>query len=167
VRLLPGDLRHKPIVLLAALILAGCGGDGSSEPQVVRGNGYRFQAPSGWEVTRTLRQAAAADGEIDRVEVTTFRLMRPYRPALFAAAAKELDGVAGKLARELKGKVTSEGTVRVFGRPSRTYRISYDGRTQELTFVLDGRREYQLLCRREADGGRDACAMLVRTFALA
>jgi hypothetical protein len=154
-------------VLLVVLILAGCGGGGKREPQVVRGNGYRFEAPGGWNVTRTVRQAAASDGDVDRVEVTTFRLMRTYKPTLFVAAARELDGVARKLARELKGTVAGKGTVRVDGRRSRTYRIDYEGKTQELTFVLDGRREYQLLCRRDGDGDREACIRLVRTFALA
>jgi hypothetical protein len=153
-------------VLGALLILAGCGGAGAEKSQVVAGNGYRFDAPGAWEVTRTVRKTAASDGDVDRVEVTTFRLMRAYRPALFEAAAKELDGVAAQLARELKGKVTGKNTIRVDGRRSRTYRIEYDGNMQELTFVLDRRREFQLLCRRDAEGDRDACVQLVETFAV-
>ena len=153
-------------MLGALLILAGCGGAGAEKSQVVAGNGYRFDAPGGWEVTRTARQTAAADGDVDRVEVTTFRLMRAYRPALFAAAAKELDAVATQLARELKGKVVGKNSISVGGRRSRTYRIEYDEKMQELTFVLQGRREFQLLCRRDVDGDRDACRQLVETFVL-
>jgi hypothetical protein len=84
------------------LILAACGGRGDEASQVVRGDGYRFDAPGEWSVERTARSAAAADGDVDRVEVTTFPLMRVYRPAMFGAASKELDRVPAMLARWLK-----------------------------------------------------------------
>jgi hypothetical protein len=135
--------------------------------QIVRGDGYRFAAPSDWPVERTQRTTAAARGEVDRVQVTTFRLVKRYRPALFAAAAVELDGAAAKLAHALRGHVVHTATVRAAGRRARQYRIAYGDRTQELTFVLDGRREYQLLCRRAADAADDVCRRLVRSFELA
>lgn len=130
------------------------------------GNGYTFAAPAAWKVKRTARTVSAEDGDVDRVQVTTFRLVKPYRPALFAAAAKELDRVAAELARRLDGKIASAKTLDVADRKVRTYRIDYDGKTQQLTFVLDGRREYQLLCRRDSDGGDEACQLLVSSFAL-
>jgi hypothetical protein len=117
-------------------------------------------------VKRTARTVSAEDGDVDRVQVTTFRLVKPYRPAMFAAAAKELDGVAAELAKRLHGKIASAKTLEVADRKVRTYRVVYNGRTQQLTFVLDGRHEYQLLCRRDTDGEDDACQLLVSSFAL-
>ena len=151
------------------LIVAGCGGGGAAQEhrQVVRGDGFRFDAPAGWTVTRSARRVAAAAGDIDRVEVTTFRLVKAYRPALFAAATGELDRVAAQLARQLRGRVAAEETVRVDGRAARSYRIEYAEKAQEITFLLEGRREYQLLCRRDANGSRDACAALVTSFRFA
>ena len=94
-RLLPRACPAKPVVLTVALILAGCGGESAEEPpQIVRGQGYSYAAPAGWEVKRSAKTTAAEEGDVDRVQVTTFRLVKPYRPALFAAASKELDRVA-------------------------------------------------------------------------
>jgi hypothetical protein len=158
----------KPVVLVTVLILAGCGGGGRTEPstQTVQGAGYRFEAPAGWTVTRLTDGAAAASGSIDRVEVRTFKLVRPYDVRRFHAAARELDSVISKLATQLDGKVTSRRTVRVGGRKSRSYTIAYDGKLQQITFVLQGRHEHQLLCRRGASGDDEACRALLATFAL-
>jgi hypothetical protein len=166
-RLLPRACPAKPVVLTVALILAGCGGGGAEKPpQVLRGNGFTFAAPAGWDVKRTARTVAAEDGDVDRVQVTTFRLVKPYRPVLFAAAAKELDRVAEQLATQLKGRLVARSTVTAGGRKARSYRIDLDGTSQEITFVLRGRDEFQLLCRRDDDGDGAACRQLVRTFAL-
>src|SRR5215831_21120204 len=72
-RSFPGPRRAKPY-LVVALILAGCGGGGSTNWQQVQGNGFVFNAPSGW----TVDGAAATNGDVDRVEVVVFRLVRPY-----------------------------------------------------------------------------------------
>jgi hypothetical protein len=167
-RSFPLRWRAKPAVLLVALILAGCGGAGKSKPQAqtVHGSGFQFAAPAGWSVTRTKRAVAAESGDIDRVEVRTFRLVKPYRPQLFAAAARELDAVVTKIAEQLSGRVTSTQTIRVAGRRARAYRIVYDGKVQELTFVLVGPVEHQLLCRRAANSTDEACRQLVRSFVL-
>jgi hypothetical protein len=132
----------------------------------VGGNGFTFAAPAGWEVKRSARTVAAEDGDVDRVQVTTFRLVKPYRPALFAAASRELDRVAEQLADRLKGRLTTRRTITVAGRKARQYVIDHDGTSQEITFVLRGRNEYQLLCRREDDGDGAACRLLVDRFAL-
>ncbi len=173
-RLLPGVRPYKPAAAAGALwaavalILAGCGRGGAEEAsQVVRGDGYRFDAPREWNVERTGRSAAAAEGEVDRVEVTTFPLLKAYRPAMFGAASKELDRAAAKLARRLHGKLAWMTTVRAAGRDARSYRIDYNGKAQEITFVLHGRREFQLICRRAAGGDRSACRALLSSFALA
>jgi hypothetical protein len=155
------------LLLTVVVILAGCGGAGAEKtPQLVRGPGFHFGAPDGWDVRRSARTVAAEHGDVDRVQVTRFRLAKRYEPALFAAATRELDRVAEQLARRLGGRVVSRKTVVVDHRNSRWYRIEYNGRVHEITFVLDGRREYELLCRREKDGDDAACRTLVRTFAL-
>jgi hypothetical protein len=132
----------------------------------VRGTGYRFEAPLGWKVTHDQGTTAAASGAIDRVEVRTFTLARAYREALFAAAVRELDSASERIAEQLDGRVTSRRTARVAGRKVRAYTIDYDGKIAEITFLLDGKREYQLLCRRAASGDGVACRQLVESFAL-
>jgi hypothetical protein len=110
---------------------------------------------------------AAVDGDVNRVEVVRFTLEKPYTPALFGAAARELDSVASRLAAQLNGKVTSSSTSEVGGRKVRSYTIDYgSGKTQQITFVLEGDNEFQLLCRRDANASNDPCAQLVSTFVL-
>jgi len=123
-------------------------------------------APADWSVVRKGSSVAAVDGDVNRVEVLRFTLEKPYRPALFAAAARELDGVAGRLAGQLSGKVSSSTTSQVGGRKARSYTIDYDDKTQEIAFVLQGDNEYQLLCRRDESSPNDPCAQLFSTFAL-
>ena len=147
-------------MLVLALILAGCGGAGNSNWQQVQGSGFRFQAPAGW----TVAGATASNGPIDRVQVNEFRLVHVYVPAKQAATAKELDGVADRLAEQLKGKVVSRRTLKVAGLDARTYAIHHKGLTEEFTFVLSGRHEYELLCRRAAGADDTACRKLVTSF---
>lgn len=149
-------------------ILAGCGGGTRSQsPQRLDGNGFTFAAPDGWEVARKGERLWATGGASDLVSVQVFRLTHPYRPELFAEATGELDQVAGELARGLAGRVTESRTVTVAGHRARQYVVAYRGLVQEVTFVLVGRREYQLLCRREAKGDGGACDQLVSSFRLA
>lgn len=157
-----------PVAILGAVILAGCGGGGTSEPstQTVQGTGFRFDAPPGWLVTHGKDLSAATSGAVNRIEVRTFKLSRPYEASRFRAASRELDSVIARIASQLEGHVTSRRTVRVDGRRSRSYVISYDGKTQEITFVLRGRQEHQLLCRRLANGDDAPCKGLLSSFAL-
>ena len=107
------------------------------------------------------------NGSVDRVEVLRFRLEKRYRPALFAAAAHELDGVAARLAGQLGGRLADQATSQVDGRKARTYTIEYGpGKTQQIAFVLDGRDEFQLLCRRASSATDADCARLFASFAL-
>ncbi len=145
---------------MLALILAGCGGGGNSSWQQVQGSGFRFQAPAGWTVAGT----AASNGPIDRVQVNAFRLLRPYAHARQAAAARELDSVAARLAQQLKGKVSSRRTLEVGGLDARSYAIDHNALTEEITFVLQARREYELLCRRAQGADDSACRELVASF---
>jgi hypothetical protein len=52
------------------------------------------------------------------------------------------------------------------GIKSHVWRIKTGDALDEYTFVLTGRREYELLCHRPASGGDEACAQLVSTFRL-
>jgi hypothetical protein len=152
--------------LLAVLILAGCGGSGSSKSQTVKGDGFSFEAPAGWTVLSKSGSTAASSGALDRLQVSTFRLEKDYHPALFVAASKELDRAADGLATQLDGKVTSRSTVDVAGRKARSYTIEFDGKTEEIVFVLDGKTEYELLCRRATSGSTATCEQLFSSFAI-
>lgn len=154
------------MLLALVAILAGCGGSSGPKTQIVRGGGYRFAAPGGWKVKRSASGASASRGDVDLVGVSTFRLQKPFRPELFAAASKELDRVAARLAAQLGGRVGASETVRAAGRDARSYRLEVGDRLEQVTFVLRGRREYQLLCRRSAKGSDDVCRTMVRSFAL-
>src|SRR5262245_46584807 len=128
-RSFPVRFGAKPVVLVSLLILSGCGGGGANEPstQTVQGAGYRFEAPAGWTVTHARDTAAAVSGDVNRVEVRTFELVRPYEARRFAAATRELDSVISRIAAQLHGQVTSRRTLVVDGRRSRSYVIAYDG----------------------------------------
>ena len=123
----------------------------------MRGSGFTIEVPEGWSVTRPHGAVAARRGG-SLVSVTRFPLLRPYDAGKFAAAAKELDGLAGRLAKRAGATVSKRETVTVAGRKVRAY--EYGGR--RIGFVLVGRREYQLFCVHAAD----ACDLLFRTFTL-
>jgi hypothetical protein len=152
--------------LVAVLILAGCGGSGSSKSQTVRGDGFSFGAPAGWTIVSKSGSTAASNGPVDRLQVLTFRLEKDYHPALFAAASKELDRAANDLATQLGGRVTSRSTANVAGRKARSYTIEFDGKTEQIVFVLDGRTEYELLCRRVSSGSSATCDQLFSSFVI-
>jgi hypothetical protein len=123
----------------------------------VRGPGFTFEVPQGWKVS-TPRNAVVAKQGSGLVSVTRFALLKAYDPAKFAEAARELDRVAAQLAKQAGGSLDSKETATVADRKTRTYRY---GDTR-IGFVLDGRREYQLLCRNAGD----ACDLLFSSFAL-
>jgi hypothetical protein len=158
-RSFPRVVRAKPL-LVAALILAGCGGGGNGKWQQVQGNGFSYDAPASWVVDGS----AATSGAVDRVEVLVFRLLRPYARDRRAAVGRELDRDAANLARQLKGSVSSRSWLEAGGADARSYEIAYSGRFSQITFVLDGRREFQLLCRRRAGADVSPCTQLLRSF---
>jgi hypothetical protein len=139
----------------------------------VAGPGFEISVPVGWTVQRTVR-VVGARRDSALVSVTAFTLLKPYSPALFAQVAKELDGVAAKLAARSNGKLTERATTTVDGRRIRAYRFSGRPPTgaayeERIGFVLQGKREYQLLCqaatgRGDPDG---ACALLFASFHVA
>lgn len=144
------------------LILAGCGGASSVKWQQVHGTGFSYSAPSAWSVSGS----SASNGPVDLVEAHTFRLERPYVSSRHAAAMRELDGDSASIAKQLGGKVGARAAVVVGGLRGWSYSIDYDGKTEELTFALDGRREYELLCRRLQGSSEEACTELQRTFTI-
>jgi hypothetical protein len=154
-----------PLALL--LILSGCGGGTKTTPvstRVVRGPGFSFSAPDGWKSSRTQHAVAASSGG-SRVSVTTYTLQKTYRPALFSAAAKELDGVAAKLAAQAGKPLAAKETIKVAGQKIRSYRFG----STHIGFVLVGKREYELLCQLPPDGhdAGGACALLFQSFSVA
>ena len=163
---LPRPFGRSAALLVAVTILAGCGGSGGGKPtQHLVGPGFRFDAPGGWRVTRGRGRVTAGAG-VELVQVATFRLLKPYSQSLFAKVEKELRvrmvAVAGQTGGALAGsQVVTTGGVR-----AHSYRVRAGTRIAQYTFVLRGRREYQLLCRRDAAKGDDACRELLRSFAI-
>jgi hypothetical protein len=174
--------RSHLIPLLLAAFTAGCGGGESAdvvvapvELQTVSGPGFTFKADPGREIARTPRSVTvlpADSGSQELESVTIFRLVKPFRPALWPQAAKELDGVAERLAASLGGEFERQPqTVRIAGLRGRRYEIGYEREgaqlRQRLTLLLSRRTEYQLLCRWESGTDTpEACAGLETSFRL-
>lgn len=166
-RIFPPTRRRKQALLVAILAVSGCGGDGDPSAQTVAGAGYRFEAPGEWVVERSGRTvSASADDGNAAVSVTSFRLVRPFRPALWRPVVRELDGVAERLASQLGAAISGRATVEIAGRRARRYDLSgARDRTQRIAFVLQGRWEYQLLCRSDSRQ-EPACQQLFASFTL-
>jgi hypothetical protein len=165
-RLIPGTSRAKQATLLCLLlILAGCGG--STRPkvrhQVVSGPGFRFQAPAGWHVARSAREASASHGS-ELVKVATFALVKPYSARLFDRVEGELAIRMQQLAAQTGGKVSASSTVTAAGIKSHAYDVTVGDHVDQYTFVLRGKREYQLLCRRRSSHGTEVCEALIASF---
>ena len=133
----------------------------------MRGDGFSFSAPRRWSVART-DKGVVARRSTALVSATRFTLLKAYDPATFDRVVVELDRTASKLAAEAGGTVTQKATTTVGSRKIRDYRYSAGGYTTRIGFVLDGKREVQLLCRarlgtEDPDG---ACGLLFRTFSL-
>ena len=173
--------RTLPIILalVVPFALVACGG-GSKQAQpsrnaVVKGVGFRFEAPPGWTAksTETAAEARRDAAGSALVSATTFTLLKPYTPALFPLAAKELDRVAAKLAAQSKSTLTESTTVTVDGRKVRAYRLTVHPASgapfdERIGFVLRGKKEYQLLCHAPVGAGDPdgACALLYSTFTI-
>jgi hypothetical protein len=134
--------------------------------QTVAGPGFSFQAPQDWTQKAFATSAEARQDASTVVSVNVLPLVKPYRFALFPRVAKELDRVASTYAASLKGTVTSRRTVDVAGRKARQYVIAHGELVDRITFVLRGKRNFQLTCRWRNDAGEpDACAQLATSFA--
>jgi predicted Zn-dependent protease len=164
-RLIPRILRRKQTLLVAALILAGCGGSGAPKAQseLVRGHGFSFKAPAGWQIVRSARGAVASHGS-ELVQVSTFPLVRPYQAALFDRVAGELALRMKSIAQETGGTLAGTKTVTAGGVKSHRFEVKVDGHVDRYTFVLIGKREYQLLCRAGTSSNGAFCDDLLTSF---
>ncbi len=154
-------------LLLAITILAGCGGSGGGKStQHVTGPGFSFDAPDGWRVARSGGRVSAGSGA-ELVQVATFRLLKPYSNALFAKVATELKVRMTAVAGQTGGRLAGAAVVTAAGIRSHSFRVEAADTIDEYTFVLRGRREYQLLCRRASSHGADVCRGLIQSFAIA
>jgi hypothetical protein len=160
--------------LLLVVAATGCGGGGGGTAtetvaaggQEVTGTGFVFRAPDVWQPTVRATSASARQSPSTLVSVVVLPLVKPYRIALFPQVTKELDRVADTYAANLKGSVSSRRTVEVAGRQAREYRIEHDDLVDVITFVLRGKRNYQLTCRwPTSDDEPDACGQLAASFA--
>jgi hypothetical protein len=133
----------------------------------VHGAGFRFSVPPGWTVRRGVGVVSAQSGKAI-VSATTFTLLKPYDPKIYAKVAAELDRNVAKLVAQAHARLTEKLTTTVAGRTVRAYRYTAGSFDTRLGFVLNGRREVQLLCRAPA-GSADpdgACSLLFRSFTL-
>jgi hypothetical protein len=154
--------------LLAGVILAGCGGSSAvhQPPQSLSGPGFRFEAPAGWRVERAKGRVTASSSP-DLVQVAAFPLLKPYSAALFTKVEKELGSRMRQIAEQTGGAVSAATTVTAGGIRAHSYQVTAGATVDEYTFVLRGLREFQLLCRRQASAGDDACKQLLTSFAVA
>jgi hypothetical protein len=171
-RLIPQTIRCKQALLLATLILAvfglaGCGGSNAGMPtqwQTVRGTGFTFEAPTGWKVERIQNRISVAQGS-ELVQVSTFPLAKAYDEKLFVPVATELRSRMQQIARQTGGKLSVKPAVVADGVRSHAFDVTAGDRVDEYTFVLSGKREYLLLCRRRSSDGPEFCGRLVTSFA--
>jgi hypothetical protein len=177
-RLIPRGLRCKQALLsasvsLAALGLPACGGSTAAESQshwqTVAGTGFTFQAPAGWKVEHAKNRVTAIQGtdlqSAELVQVATFPLMKTYDEKLFGRVATELRSRMLDIAHQTGGKLSGQRTVTADGVRSHAYDVTAGTQVDEYTFVLSGKREYLLLCRRTSSDGSAFCAQLVKSFA--
>ena len=107
--------------------------------------------------------SASRDGSL--VQVATFSLLKPYTPDLFDRVEKELRARMRQVASQTGGTVSSGATVTAGGIRSHSYDVTVGNHVDEYTFVLRGKREYQLLCRRRSSSGGAFCSRLITSFA--
>jgi hypothetical protein len=153
------------VLLVAVLILAGCGGSGAPkvQSQVVKGSGYSFQAPVGWQIAHSASGTSASrDSEL--VQVTRFPLVHTYTSALFDRVAGELAVRMKSIVQETGGTLSGTKTVTSGGVRAHLYEVKVDGHVDEYTFVLIAKREYQLLCRHRTSSSDAFCADLLTSF---
>jgi len=112
----------------------------------------------------------ATNGGVDLVQVRVLPLVKTYRPARYRAVAAELDRATEALVHQPQlphARLVEKRDSRIAGRRVRSYRIDFGpGKTERLAYVLQGKTEYLLLCRRLTDEADDTCGQLFSSFAL-
>jgi hypothetical protein len=99
------------------------------------------------------------------VQVATFPLQKTYDEKLFGRVATELRSRMQDIAHQTGGKLSGGRTVTADGVPSHAYDVTTGAVTDEYAFVLSGKREYLLLCRRTSPDDPGFCSQLVTSFA--
>jgi len=125
----------------------------------VQRSGFSFQVPSGWDVAGGANGANAGTGT-QQVRVATFPLVKTYVPALFEKVRTELDTRMAAVAKETSGAVAGHRVVTVDGAKAHSFDVKVGDRVDTYTFVLRGKREFELIC--SADAG--ACSRLLTSF---
>ena len=133
------------------------------QTQLVKGRGFSYLAPAGWRVQHSARGIAASHGS-ELVQVSSFPLVRPYTSSLFARVAHELALRMKTIAQETGGTLAGTKTVTAGGVKSHRYDVKVDGHVDQYTFVLIGKREYQLLCRVSTSSSDAFCTQLLTSF---
>ena len=126
------------------------------------GNAFTFEAPSGWKVTHTGRGVSATNGK-EVVQVTVLPLARAYTPALHAKVSPEIARVALGLKDQLHATFKGR-TLQVAGEQAWQYDFVGRDTVWQVTFVLRGKREFQLYCRRGAGDSKTPCSTLASSF---
>jgi hypothetical protein len=165
--------KQPALLIIVPLFAVSCGPSGgggttaATATKLVRGPGFSFRAPAGWRVAHTPTSARASAGDAS-VSAVVYRLGKPYTQDEFAAAATELDRVAAQLAGAAGGSVESSETTTVAGRKVRAYRFGGGSQEHRVAFVLEGKREVQVLCTGPSGGGDPdgACSLLFSSFTL-
>jgi hypothetical protein len=151
-------LLAKAVLPLAVLfILAACGGGTHLRATQVSAVGISFEAPSGWNVVRSA-VGVSVQGDGQTVQVSRFRLAKPYDPAKFDLLWRSTDTAAAQLAKQAKTTVSESSTVSIGGVQGRAYRYG----DRRIGFVLQGTDEYQLYCTQVGA----ACDLLFKTFTI-
>jgi len=131
----------------------------------VRTPAFRFQAPVGWKVeTQGDMTTASSDSEL--VQVASYPLARPYTPTLFTRVESELATRMAQVAKASGGTVTGHSVTTAGGIRSHAYTVQVGDHVDTYVFVLRGKREYQLLCRRRTSNRAEFCEQLRSSFRL-
>ena len=96
--------------------------------------------------------------------MATFALVHRYTDGLFDRVRTELDSRMDAVAKQTGGSVAGHRVVSAGGIKSHSYDVTVGDRTDTYTFVLRGKREYQLLCRRRSSHGTEVCEALIASF---
>jgi hypothetical protein len=167
-RLIPRPRRCKQTLLsVLVLILAGCGGSSAAKPQWQRvsASGSTFQAPRDWKIAKHGTATVAQSG-LELVQVSAFPLVHPYTAGLFIKVETELRARMAAVAQQTGGVLDGHSTVTAAGIRSHMWSVRAADRVDEYVFVLRGKHEFQLLCRRKSSSPSDVCDRLVSSFAL-